>query len=107
MGVLQMFFSVRWEVAAASLGAMVSVVAMLAGLRAMFFSRPSDVVERLERTVGRADGAERSFEREQSGRTLARVLQPLSWIVRPTKAAELSRLRSRLVQAGLRGQYTL
>src|SRR5262245_38318171 len=98
MDVLQTFLSIRWEVAAASAGAMVSVIAVFAGVRAMFFSRPSEVVERLERTVGRADAGDRADREIAPGRTLARVLQPLSWIVRPTKAAELSRLRNRLIQ---------
>jgi tight adherence protein C len=107
METLHTLLSIRWEVAAASVGAMVSVIALLAGVRAMFFSRPSEVVERLERTVGRADTSDR-FDREVApGRTLARVLQPLSWIVRPTKAAELSRLRGKLIQAGYRGNYSL
>jgi tight adherence protein C len=35
------------------------------------------------------------------------VLQPLSWLARPTKAAELSRLRNRLIQGGLRGPFAL
>jgi tight adherence protein C len=41
------------------------------------------------------------------GRSLSRILQPLSWLARPTKSAELSRLRNRLIHGGLRGPYAL
>jgi tight adherence protein C len=93
-----------WELWLASLGAMVAVVAAAAGIRSMLESRTSEVVERLERTVGRVPEAERAAT-ARSG--LSRVLQPLSWVVRPTKAAELSRLRGRLVQGGYRGPFAL
>jgi tight adherence protein C len=86
-------------------GLAVALVAVFAGVRTMFFSGPSDVVRRLERTVGRADVVDRAVGRP--GRTLSRVIQPISWLVRPTKAAELSRLRSRLIQAGMRSPYAL
>lgn len=107
MKTLHILFGMRWEVAVASVGAMVSVVAALAGMRAMFFARPSVVVERLTRTVGRAEGRDRASGRDEAGRALARALRPLSWLVRPTKAAELSRLRNRLIQGGIRGPYAL
>ena len=77
-----------WELGLASLGAMVAVVAAAAGIRSMLGSRTSEVARRLERTVGRSDLVERVAGRSRSG--LGRVLQPLSWVVRPTKAAELS-----------------
>jgi tight adherence protein C len=96
---------VNVQLALATLGLMVALVAVAAGLRAMFFSGPSEVVQRLERTVGRAEAVDRAVGRP--GRGLSRVLQPLSWLARPTKAAELSRLRSRLVQGGLRGPFAL
>jgi tight adherence protein C len=99
------FGDLNVQLALATLGLMVALVAVAAGIRTMFFSGPSDVVRRLERTVGRADAVERAVGRP--GRGLNRVLQPLSWLARPTKAAELSRLRSRLIQAGLRGPYAL
>lgn len=98
---------VSWELAAASLGAMVAVIAALAGVRAMFFYRPPEVVQRLERTVGRAEPSTSIGARQAGGSQLAKLLQPLAWIVRPTKAAELSRLRNKLIQAGLRGPHTL
>jgi tight adherence protein C len=100
-----MLGGMSWELALASLGAMVAVVAAAAGIRSMLGSRTSEVVERLERTVGRTDGVDRAAGRTRSG--LGRVLQPLSWVVRPTKAAELSRLRNRLIQGGYRGAYAL
>jgi tight adherence protein C len=93
------------QLALATLGLMVALVAVAAGIRNMFFSGPSEVVRRLERTVGRVEAVDRAVGRQ--GRTLTKVLQPLSWLARPTKAAELSRLRNRLVQGGLRSPFAL
>jgi tight adherence protein C len=100
-----LFGNMSWELGLATVGAMVAVVAAAAGIRSMFFSGTSDVVARLERTVGRADPVDRVAGRQ--GRGLSRVLQPFAWVVRPKKAAELSRLRLKLVQAGYRGPFAL
>src|SRR3954469_12604433 len=106
MSFLQAWFGdMNIQLALATLGLMVALVAVAAGLRAMFFAGPSEVVRRLERTVGRADSIDRAVGRQ--GRGLSKILQPLSWLARPTKAAELSRLRSRLIQGGLRGPFAL
>jgi len=106
MSFLQAWLSdMNVQLALATLGLMVALVAVAAGLRAMFFAGPSDVVRRLERTVGRAEAVDRAVGRP--GRGLSKILQPLSWLARPTKAAELSRLRSRLIQGGLRGPFAL
>jgi tight adherence protein C len=93
------------QLALATVGLMVALVTAAAGIRSMFFSGPSDVVRRLERSVGRVDAVDRAVGRP--GRTISRVLQPLGWLVRPTKAAELSRLRNRLIQGGLRNPFAL
>jgi tight adherence protein C len=98
------FGDMSWELALASLGAMVAVVAAAAGIRTMLLSRTSQVVDRLERAVGRVPEVDRMTQ-ARSG--LSKVLQPLSWVVRPSKAAELSRLRARLVQGGYRGPFAL
>jgi tight adherence protein C len=96
----------NWDLALASAGAMVAVMAAAVALRRMLASRSTEVVDRLERTVGKApESVERAAARVRSG--LSKVLQPLSWVVRPTKAVELSRLRSRLIQAGYRGPHAL
>jgi tight adherence protein C len=106
MGAFQTWFAdINVPLALATVGLAVALVAVAAGIRSMFFSGPTDVVRRLEQTVGRADAVERAVGRP--GRTLGRVLQPLSWLARPTKAAELSRLRNRLIQAGLRNPFAL
>ena len=93
------------QLALATVGLMIALVTAAAGIRTMFFSGPSDVVRRLERSVGRADAVDRAVGRP--GRTISKVLQPLGWLVRPTKAAELSRLRNRLIQGGMRSPYAL
>jgi len=106
MNLLQAWLSdTNVQLALATLGLMVALVAVAAGLRTMFFSGPSEVVRRLERTVGRADVVDRAVGRP--GRTLTKILQPLSWLARPTKAAELTRLRARLIQGGLRSPIAL
>jgi tight adherence protein C len=106
LGMLQTWLSdLNVQLALATLGLMVALVTAVAGVRSMFFAPTSEVVRRLERTVGRADAVERAVGRP--GRNLSKVLQPLGWLVRPTKAAELSRLRTRLIQGGMRGPYAL
>lgn len=104
-GVLSWLGQANVELAVASLGITIAFVAAAAGIRAMFFSGPSAVVERLQRTVGRTSAIERA--NLARGTTVNKVLRPLSWLVRPTKAAELSRLRARLVQGGFRGAHAL
>src|SRR5687767_12720548 len=90
------------ELGVATVAAMVSVVAAAAAARALFTGRRSEVVERLERTVGRAEpSAERTATGE--GFSLGKLLRPIARLARPTKAAELTRLRQRLIQGGYRG----
>jgi tight adherence protein C len=89
-----------WQLVAGVAAALLALVAAIFGLRRMF-AAPSEVALRLERTVGRAEPTE--WLGDKSERPLSGVLRPLAWIVRPSKAEELSRLRRKLVHAGLRG----
>jgi tight adherence protein C len=97
---------VSWELMAACGAVMVAVVAAAAGVRALVAPRPDEVIERLERTVGRA-AADRHDVSASAASTFARILRPITWVARPTKVAELSRLRAKLVQAGLRGAMAM
>jgi tight adherence protein C len=89
-----------WQLVAAGAAGMVALAAAVLGFRRMF-PAPSEVALRLERTVGRAEPVERLADTD--GRSLSGILRPLAWIVRPSKAEELTRLRQKLIQAGLRG----
>jgi tight adherence protein C len=84
------------------------IVAVALALRSSFGGKHA-VVERLERTVGQEGTPveQRPQEPKQRSVFVSRLVQSLGWIARPTKAAELSRLRSRLQQAGYRGPYAL
>jgi tight adherence protein C len=94
----------NWQLWAGVLTAVVAAGAALSALRNMVTGK-SEVVERLERAVGRGDLRDRIPTVQQP--EIARMLQPLSWLAKPTKAAELSRVRARLIQAGYRGPHAL
>jgi tight adherence protein C len=95
---------VPWQLAVGSAAALLAIVAAVLGLRRMF-PAPTEVALRLERAVGRPEAGERVEEKGE--RPTPGLLRPLTWIVRPSKAEELSRLRQKLVQAGLRGPRSL
>jgi tight adherence protein C len=101
MGILQGILGIRWELAAVMLAAMTAVIAAAAGIRAMLTGRRNELIARLERTIGRVQSAPRKREGTSTG-ALGRILQPIARLARPTKAAELSRLRLRLTQGGYR-----
>lgn len=89
-----------WQLLAGGTAAVLAVIAAVLGVRKMF-APPSEIAMRLERTAGRAEPTERVAEKDE--KAVPSILRPLAWIVRPGKAEELSRLRRKLVQAGLRG----
>lgn len=92
--------SLPWQLVAGTASAVLAVVAAVLGLRRLF-PPPSQITRRLEGTAGGAETVDRVGEKSEKG--LPSVLRPLAWIVRPSKAEELSRLRQKLVHAGLRG----
>ncbi len=92
--------SLPWQLVAGSGAAMVAVVAALLGFR-WLFPPPSEIARRLEGTAAGVEPVDRVEEKQD--KALPSVLRPLAWIVRPSKAEELSRLRQKLVHAGLRG----
>jgi hypothetical protein len=88
-----------WPVAVAGIAAVVCVVAAFIALRSIFAS-DTEVVDRLGSGTDRSSG----------GRPPAfanRVVQSLSWLARPTKAVEASRLRLKLIQGGLRRPHAV
>jgi tight adherence protein C len=96
-----------WEGAALTLAAMTTVVMVAAGIRASFARRGDRVLDRLDRALPRPALADAGGEDDGSGRLLSRLARPFAWVARPTRAAELSRLRGRLVQGGLRSEYAM
>jgi tight adherence protein C len=98
--------SLSWEMGLIAVAAMATVVLLAAGMRAMFVPRRDEVMDRLDRAVGRGQG---SGEPEGGASTglLARLARPFAWVARPTRTAELSRLRLRLTQGGFRGEYAM
>jgi tight adherence protein C len=97
----------RWEVGLIALGGMVTVLLMAVALRAMLLRRRDEVLDRIDRLGqshvgdGRPDGGAGPEE------AWGKVARPFAWMARPTQAAELSRLRGRLVQAGLRTEHAM
>jgi tight adherence protein C len=89
-----------WQLVAGATAAVLAIFAAVLGLRRMF-APPSEIALRLERTAGRTEPTERLAEKDE--KAVPGILRPLAWIVRPSKAEELSRLRRKLVHAGLRG----
>ena len=97
-----------WEVPVIIAGAMLTVILAAAGLRAALGRGRDEVRERLERAAGDAAGAgSGSGSGSGDGGLLARLARPFAWATRPTRAAELSRLRARLAQAGLRSDHAM
>jgi tight adherence protein C len=99
--------AVPWQLLVAAVSAVIAVIAAVMGLRNLF-SPPSEVALRLERTVGRAEAADdREHVGDRDERLLPGILRPIAWMVRPSKSEELSRLRQKLVHAGLRGPRSM
>jgi tight adherence protein C len=95
--------------------AMVFVVAVAAGVRALL-GRRNEVVQRLER-VGRVQvegmepagdgGAEGGGDVNQLQQFAARILRPFAKLAKPSKSEELSRTKAKLIRGGYRGENAL
>jgi tight adherence protein C len=97
---------VSWELGLIAAAAMATVLLVAAGIRAFSAPRRDEVIERLDRMVGRLEPTG-DAERESSSGLVGRLARPFAWAVRPTQAAELNRLRQRLTQAGLRSEFAM
>jgi tight adherence protein C len=98
--ILNWLVGLPWQLVAGSAAALVALAAAGLAVRGLF-GAPSEVALRLQRTVGNEAPADRVGEKDD--RPIAGILRPLAWIVRPSKAEELTRLRQKLIHAGLRG----
>jgi tight adherence protein C len=95
---------IPWELGVA--GLLVAIL-VAAGVAAVQSWRGDDV---LERVTGRPEeGTIRlgGSEGTKAGAWLRRLVAPLVTLVRPTRTDELSQLRTRLVQAGLRSRHAM
>jgi tight adherence protein C len=95
---------IPWQLALGGLAALVALLAAVLALRRMF-PAASEIALRLDRAVGRSEPVERLGDKGE--RATPSILRPLTWLVRPSKAEELSRLRAKLIQAGLRGPHAM
>jgi tight adherence protein C len=98
-----------WEGGAILAAAMVAVVAAAAGVRAALSPERDQVMERLGRVAASGvGGAQRPERRESPGAGFwGQLARPFMAVVRPSRGEELSRLRLRLIQAGLRSDHAM
>jgi tight adherence protein C len=104
MGWLAYIEGLPWQILVAVLAALLALITAVLGWR-FLFPRRSEVALRLEPAVGPDPEGER-FTGRRKGH-LAKLLSPLAWLVRPTKAEELSGMRGKMQQAGLRNPHAL
>jgi tight adherence protein C len=93
------------------LGAMmafVAVVSVLLGVRTLSAAPRDEVLDRVRRAT-RVSAVDPGFEayREPPRSLWATLLRPLSVLARPKQGDELSRVRTRLVHAGFRGEHAV
>jgi tight adherence protein C len=89
-----------WESSLIAAASLVTVLTLAAALRPLFFRERDDIMDRLP-------GSRPDLADDNGGSLLHALARPFAWMTRPTRAAELSRLRLRLTQAGLRSPYAM
>lgn len=97
----------NWELVAIGLAVLSAVVATAAGLQAVFAGPRSVVLERIDRVVGEVAPTGVRPAPEKGSELWRRICRPFVALVRPTRADELSRLRSQLIQGGLRSERAM
>ena len=98
-----------WETALVAGAAMVTVLLLAAGARARFLPGRDEVMDRLDRVLGRSEAGAGAGGNggDGAGGMMARLARPFAWVARPSRTAELSQLRQRLIQAGMRTEYAM
>ena len=97
---------ISWELGAVAVGVAVLVAAVAAAIQ----SWRADAAGRIDRVTGRLDPPTIRLggpEATKASAWFSRLIGPLVALVRPTRSDELSRLRSRLIQAGLRSKHAM
>jgi tight adherence protein C len=96
-----------WEVGLIAVCGMATVVMLAAAMRAMLGRRRDVVLDRIDR-LGSPDPDAPGGSAQADGRgAWGKLARPFAWMARPTQAAELSRLRGRMTQAGLRSEHAM
>jgi len=99
-----------WELGAVAVGVAVLVAAAAAAIQSWVSPSSAGVTGLLDRGTSHSDSPTirlGGLEATKAGAWLSRVLGPLVAVVRPTRSDELSQLRSRLIQAGLRSKHAM
>ena len=97
-----------WELLAIAVGVAAMLAATIAAVRAWLPAASDGVVARIERVVSRPAAAMAARARvSTTGRWWSRLAAWLAVVAKPTRAEELSRLRSHLVQGGLRTERAM
>jgi tight adherence protein C len=94
-----------WEVGAIALMGMTFLVLLVGALHSTLLRRRDAVLDRIAR-LGQPDPNDARSAAAGAG-AWGTLVRPFAWMARPTQAAQLSRLRGRLVQAGLRSQRAM
>jgi tight adherence protein C len=101
---------ISWELGAVAVGVAVLVAAVAAAIQSWVSPPSVGVTGLLDRGTSHSDSPTirlGGLEATKAGAWLSRVLGPLVVLVRPTRSDELSQLRSRLIQAGLRSKHAM
>jgi tight adherence protein C len=98
--------NLNWELGGLGVTSLMFVVLIAAGARALLVPRRDEVIERIDR-LNEADDIRARLEQAGAGGVLAKLLRPFARLLRPTQSIELTRLRTRLQQAGMRSDYAM
>ncbi|HXJ21551.1 MAG TPA: type II secretion system F family protein [Polyangia bacterium] len=102
-----LFATVSPELMVAAGAGLVCLIVIGVGARAFLGGRKDEVIERLERTTHGMDLPTfegKAPEREKTLARIASILKPFARLAKPTGGDELSRIHTRLVQAGYRNE---
>jgi tight adherence protein C len=98
-----------WQMGLVGLMAMLAVLAGAAAIRATGAPTRDAVIDRLDRAGGGSATPRSTADAPDRGRERfwAMLVRPLAAMARPSRADELGRLRSRLIQGGMRSPFAM
>jgi tight adherence protein C len=103
-----LFAGVSTEMMVAAGAGLFCIILIAVGAKVMLGGRRDEVIDRLERTTqGGMDLPEfghKAPEREKTLARIAAILKPFARLAKPTEGEELSRIQTRLMQAGYRNE---
>ena len=95
-----------FAIGAAALGGL-AVLTILLAVRSAVSVERDEVIDRVQRVTAAAAATPATRGRAPDGGLLATVLRPLSKLAKPGEGEDLSRVRTRLVHAGFRGDHAV